>query len=75
MPCLYNLDKIGANLTTDGRELARGKTVIGTQFDRLEPEFANHVFSLNMHIHGLVAVEAVKEKSVWTRDIGYAGHI
>jgi hypothetical protein len=75
MPCLYNLDQIGANLITDGREFARGKTVIGAQFDGLQPEFANHVLSLNMHMQGLVAVEAVKEKSVWARDTCYAGHI
>jgi hypothetical protein len=68
MPCLYYLDQIGANLITDGCEFARGKTVIGAQFDGLQPEFANQVLSLDMHMQGLVAVEAVEEESVWTRD-------
>jgi len=75
MPCLDNFDQIGANLITDGREFVRGKTMIGAQFDRFQPELAHHVSSSNMDMHGLVAVEAVKEKPVWTRDIRDAGHI
>jgi len=75
MPCLYNLDQVGANLITDGREFARGTTVIGAQFDGLQPKFADHMLSLNVHMHGLVAVKAVKEKSVWARDTYYARHI
>ena len=35
MPCLYNFQQIGANLITDGREFARGKTVIGARLDGL----------------------------------------
>jgi len=62
-----------------GIEFFWGKTLIPRQYNGLHPEFAYHPFSLNMHMHLLVAIEAVKEKPVWPWNIldclaGAGGH-
>ena len=58
-----------------GIELFWGKTLIPRQYNGLHPEFAYHPFSLNMHMHLLVAIEAVKEKPVWPWNILDCRHI
>jgi hypothetical protein len=61
MPCLNDLDQVGTNLIANDTEFVRGKTVVGAQFNGLQPELAHHVLSANMDVQGLIAVEAVKE--------------
>jgi len=50
-------------------ELPGGKTVIGCQLDRLKPELTRPVFPTYMNVNRLIAVEAIEEEPVWSRDI------
>jgi hypothetical protein len=75
MPCLNYLDQVSTNLIANSSEFVRGKTVVGAQFDRFQPEFAHHALSANMDVQGFIAVKAVKEEPVWAFDIYDSRHV
>ena len=49
--------------------------MIACQHHGFQPEFTNHILSLNMHMHLLITIEAVKEKTIWPRNILYCRHL
>lgn len=42
--------------------------MIFIQCNRLYPEFASHVISLNMNMHGLITVKTVEKETIWARN-------
>src|SRR6266496_1460535 len=66
MPCLLDLFQVLLNGCANAVELSSRETVILGQSDRLNPELADHPFSLDVNVRRLVAVKAVEVKPVRT---------
>jgi hypothetical protein len=65
IPCLHDPVPVSRDDPTNGVQFFRRETLIPCQGQGLNPEFADHPFPLNMHVHSFVTVEAVKEEPVW----------
>lgn len=75
MPCLHYFAVIITDNFPYDIEFFCCKTLIFAQHNRLQPEFTNHSFSLDMYVHRLVAVKAIKEKPILSRNILNRRHI
>ena len=64
MPCLQNRCAMSGDQPTNGIQLSSAKTVAACQLDRFEPKLAGAVLSLDVHVRGIVAVEAGEEKPI-----------
>ena len=49
-------------------QLSGGKTMTASKPERLKPELAGLVLTLDVHMWRLTAVETCKEEPIWTRD-------
>jgi hypothetical protein len=45
----------------DAIQFPRSEPIVAGQHDRVKPELAFHPIPLRVHVHGLVAIEAVEE--------------
>src|SRR5574341_2517127 len=52
----------------DGIDVGSTEAVVASQLERVEPELAGGVVSLDVHMRRFVAVEAREEHPVWARD-------
>src|SRR5436309_1329518 len=68
MPCLQYRCAMGVDEPADDVQLSGAEAVATSQLDRLEPELAGAVLSLDVHVRGLIAVEAGEEDSIGPRD-------
>src|SRR4030065_3511 len=68
MPCLHYFVSVVYNLFPYRIEFFRRKTLVLRQCNRVQPEFAKHILSLNMHMHLFITIKAIEEKSIWSRD-------
>jgi hypothetical protein len=68
MPCLEDHLKVVLNHLTNPVQLSWREPMVAAQGQRLEPELTEHALSLHMDVLGLVAVEAIEEEPVLTRD-------
>jgi hypothetical protein len=75
IPCLHDPLPVSGDDFPNGVQLFCCETLIFCQRHRLDPEFADHPFPLNMDVHSLVTVEAVEEEPVWARNIADRWHI
>jgi hypothetical protein len=74
MPCLHDAREIRLHQASNTVQFHGGEAVVRGKDQRLQPEFAQPVFSLNVHVPRFVAVEAVEEEPVRTRDVLDGGH-
>src|SRR5687768_1131125 len=68
-PCLQNPALVLQDNPPHGREVTWGEGVVGGERDRIQPELARRALAPRVDVHGLVAVEAVKEEAEGARDV------
>jgi hypothetical protein len=62
MPCLDESLTLGGNVASNLIQLSSRETMIGREVNRVEPELACLVVPFDMHMHRLIAIEAVELK-------------
>jgi hypothetical protein len=75
IPCLLDPVPVFRNDPPYGIQLFGCETLIPCQGHGLKPEFTQHPIPLNMYVHSLITVEAVKEEPVWPWNITDRWHI
>ena len=55
-------------------QLPGGESMVRTQFERFQPELADHPLSPDMHVLWLTSVEAEEEYPIRSRDVLDAWH-
>jgi hypothetical protein len=66
MPCLDESLTLGGNVASNLIQLSSRETMIGREVNRVKPELARLVVPFDMHMHRLIAVEAVEVKPIRT---------
>ena len=61
IPSLQDRWSVLSNKLANTIQLSRWEPFVETECDRLQPEFADHSFTPNMHMLRLIAVEAIEE--------------
>jgi hypothetical protein len=74
MPCLDESLTLGGNEAANLGQLSSGETMIGCEVNRVEPELACLLVPFDMHMHRLIAIEAVKVKPIRTQSVLDRGH-
>lgn len=74
MPNLYDLREAIHYQFPNLIEFLRTEAIIPRERYRFKPKLARAAIALNMHMHGLVAIEAIKEQPVRSRDIRNRWH-
>jgi hypothetical protein len=64
IPSLQNNSQIKSNQPTHAIHLVRREALISCELNRLRPEFADRLLSLNVNVFRLIAIETVKEKTI-----------
>jgi hypothetical protein len=75
IPGLHYFVLVALNYSSYGIEFFWTKTVIFYQYDGRQPKFADHLLSLNMHMHLLNTIKAEKEKAIGASDFLDRWHI
>src|SRR6266542_5420196 len=68
IPCLQYHCAMGVDEPADDVQLSGAEAVATSQLDRLEPELAGAVLSLDVHVRRPIAVEAAEEDPIRPRD-------
>ena len=69
IPCLQNAKKIGLYQLANLIKLVGSEAAILAQCKRLQPELAHALLPLDMYVLGLIAIEAVEEDPIGSRDV------
>ena len=65
IPRFYDFRLVFFNHFLNTRKFRPTKSAAFLQPDRIKPKFCNVVVTLDMHVHGFVAIPGVKEKPIW----------
>jgi hypothetical protein len=75
IPCLHDPRPVSHDDLAYSIQLFSRETLVSCQRNRLNPEFADHPFPLNMYVIPLITIKAVKEKPVRPGNIADRRHI
>jgi hypothetical protein len=75
IPVLQQEKQIALNQSTNFAEFVRREPVIPAKGNRVEPEFTDAPFTLNVYMFGLITVKAEEEEPIGAGDISDGWHL